>query len=319
MVEPWWLWAGFFVLIAVVMFVDLVVLHGGESHRVSLRESSSWVLAWATLALLFDAALYFYFSNTLGPAVAKAKAFEFLTGYLLEWSLSVDNLFVILLIFNYFAIPPELQRRTLLYGIVGAILMRLTFILLGVWLVSRFHWILYVFGVLLIYSGIKIFRHADKEPDLSQNPLLKWMRNHLRITHDLHKEHFFVRENNLLCVTPLFVVLVFVEISDVIFAIDSIPAIFAVTNDPFIIFTSNIFAILGLRAMYFMLAKMHEVFELLKHGVAFILVFIGVKMLIAPWFKIPIVVALGVIIVTLTSCILLSVIKNAKGKSPSRE
>lgn len=307
-----WLWVAFFGLISLMLLIDIVVLHGGKAHRVSLKESSAWVIAWMTLALSFALFLWIYLSQHINPDVAKVKALEFLTGYLIEWSLSVDNLFVFLLIFNYFAVPPEYQRRTLLYGVLGAIFMRLIFITLGVWLVAQFHWILYIFGIFLIYSGAKILFHGDHDPDLSKNPLLIWMRNHLRITHEFHGEKFVVVQNKLLYATPLLIVLILIEFSDVIFAVDSIPAIFAITNDPFIIYTSNIFAIMGLRAMYFMLARMHELFELLKHGVALILIFIGCKMLLAYWFKIPTALALGVIVVTLVSCVLLSIIRKNK-------
>lgn len=311
-VGAWWMWGVFFAIISIMLLVDVLVLHGGKAHRVSLKESSSWVITWMVIALIFDLCLWIILSNTLGPDVAKIKAFEFLTGYLIEWSLSVDNLFVFLLIFNYFAVPPELQRRTLLFGLLGAILLRLIFITLGVWLVAKFHWILYFFGIFLIFSGIKIMRQNDSESDLSKNPLLVWMKKHLRITDSLHGEQFFVKQRNLLFVTPLFVILVLIEFSDIIFAVDSIPAIFAVTEDPFIIYTSNIFAILGLRSLYFMLARMHELFELLKHGVALILIFIGCKMLLAYWYKIPTVWALAVIVFTLLTCVLLSILKQKK-------
>lgn len=311
-VGAWWMWGAFFALICIMMLVDIVVLHGGRAHRVSLKESTFWVLIWMGMALLFDFALWRYLSGSVGPEIAKLRSLEFLTGYLIEWSLSVDNLFVFLLIFNYFAVPPELQRRTLLFGIFGAIFMRLLFITAGVWLVVKFHWILYLFGIFLIYSGIKILLHDDSEPDLASNPILLWMKKHLRTTHEFHGEQFFIKLNNVLYVTPLFVILILIEVSDIIFAVDSIPAIFAITEDPFIIYTSNIFAILGLRAMYFMLARMHEVFEYLKHGVGVILTFVGCKMLIAYWYKIPTVWALLFIVITLGTCIGLSLLKQKK-------
>lgn len=314
-VGEWWMWGVFFSLVIFMLTVDIVFLHGGKAHRVSLKESSAWVAAWMSLAILFGIGLWVYLSIHVNPEVAKIKSLEFFTGYLIEWSLSVDNLFVFLLIFNYFSVPPEYQRRTLLYGILGAIIMRLIFISIGVWLVAKFHWLLYLFGLLLIYSGFKIFIHSNETTNLDKNPLLIWMRKHLRITDKFHGERFFIRKNNLLYVTPLFVVLILIEASDVIFAVDSIPAIFVITHDPFIIYTSNIFAIMGLRAMYFMLAKMHELFEFLTYGVAFILIFIGFKMLASHWFKVPTGLALGVIFTTLISCVVLSIWKN-KRKRP---
>lgn len=235
------------------------------------------------------------------------KPLNFFTGYLIEKSLSFDNIFVFLILFEYFAIPAKYQHRVLIYGVIGAIVMRLILILFGIWIVNQFHWILYIFGFFLMITGIKMFIFADKKPELAKNPILHWMRSHLRITHELHGERFFLRKNQLVYVTPLFMVLVLIEISDLIFAVDSIPAIFAITNDPFIVFTSNIFAILGLRALYFLLVNMHKRFYFLKYGLAFILVFVGFKMLIAPWFKIPIFIALGIVMATLVFCILFSI------------
>ncbi|AHE66287.1 integral membrane protein, TerC family [Legionella oakridgensis ATCC 33761 = DSM 21215] len=211
------------------------------------------------------------------------------------------------MMFHYFAVPLEYQRRVLLFGVLGAIVMRLMFILLGVWLVSQFHWILYLFGIFLVITGIKMFLFASKEPDLAKNPVLRWMRRYLRITKELHQEKLFIRIKQVLHVTPLLLVLVLIETSDLIFALDSIPAIFAVTEDPFIILTSNIFAILGLRALYFLLANMVERFYLLKYGLAFILVFIGSKMLIAYWVNIPVLIALSVVVMTLVTCMVLSI------------
>jgi tellurite resistance protein TerC len=216
-------------------------------------------------------------------------------------------MFVFLMIFQYFAVPAKYQRRVLLFGVLGAVFMRLGMIMGGVWLVSQFHWILYVFGAFLVFTGIKMVIAAEQKPDLEQNPLLQWMRKHLRITKEFHEEHFLIRQNGLLYATPLLLILVLIECGDLIFALDSIPAIFAVTNDPFIIFTSNIFAILGLRALYFLLSHMADRFHLLKYGVALILVFVGAKMLIAPWFQIPIVLALVVIVLTLAISAVLSV------------
>lgn len=302
-VSEWWMWAGFFVFVLVMLAVDMFLLGGRKAHRVSTKEALSWTIAWFALAFIFNFILWYYLVHTSGTAVANEKAMQFFTGYLLEKSLSIDNIFVILMIFNYFAIPAEYLHRVLIYGILGAILMRLVFILLGILMVSKFSWILYIFGVLLMATGVKMFIFAEQEPNLAKNPALRWMRNHLRITDKLHGERFFISINHLLYVTPLFLVLVLVEVSDLIFAVDSIPAVFAVTNDPFIVFTSNIFAILGLRSLYFLLVNMHNRFPLLKYGLAFILVFVGFKMLIVHWYKIPVFFALGIVAATLVLCI----------------
>lgn len=305
--NEWWLWGIFAIVITVMFCIDIFIVGGGKAHRVSVREATTWVIVWMTIAMLYAGLIWYFNMQTQTLEVANTKTLEFITGYLIEWSLSVDNLFVFILVFNYFNLQPEFQRRVLLYGILGAIFLRFVVIIFGVYLVAKFHWILYVFGILLIYSGLKIFIYSEDENDLSKNPILNWLRKHLKVTHELHGEDFFVKEKGVWHVTPLFIILVFIDIVDLIFALDSIPAIFAVTNDPFIICTSNTFAIIGLRAMYFLLARMHEIFHLLKHGVAFILIFIGIKMVIAYWYKIPILIALGVIISTLLICIILSI------------
>lgn len=321
-VSEWWMWLGFLAFVAIMLSIDLFLLGGRKAHRVSTKEALSWTMVWFTLALIFNLLLWWYLIHTSSTQIANEKALEFLTGYLIEKSLSIDNVFVILMIFSYFSIPPEYQRRVLIYGVIGAIFMRLTLILLGIWIVNQFHWVLYIFGFLMLITGIRMVLFAEHEPNLAKNPVLHWMRQHLRITDELQEEHFFTIYNQLWHVTPLFLVLILVEVSDLIFAVDSIPAIFAVTNDPFIIFTSNIFAILGLRALYFLLVNMHSRFHLLKYGLAFILVFVGFKMLIAPWFKIPIFIALGIVVITLVFCILLSIYqtsKLAKKKDPHKK
>jgi tellurite resistance protein TerC len=289
------MWAGFIAFVLAMLALDLFVFGGRKAHRVSVREAASWVVAWICLALSFAGLLWWYLNDTLGAEIAQRKTLEFLAGYLIEQSLSVDNMFVFVMIFGYFAVPPELQRRVLLYGVLGAIVMRAGMILGGVWLVSQFAWLLYVFGAFLVVTGIKMIVFAEAEPDLEQNPLLRWLRSHLRITQNFHGEAFFVRQNGILWATPMFLVLIFIEASDVIFAVDSIPAIFAVTTDPFIVFTSNIFAIMGLRALYFLLADMADRFHLLKYGLAIVLVFIGGKMLAAPWFHMPIQWSLAIV------------------------
>jgi len=289
------MWAGFIAFVIAMLALDLFVFGGKKAHRVSVKEALAWVIAWVCLALAFAGLLWWYLNDTQGAVVAQRKTLEFLAGYLIEQSLSIDNMFVFVMIFGYFAVPPELQRRVLLYGVLGAIVMRATMILAGVWLVSQFAWILYVFGAFLVFTGIKMLVFAESEPDLEQNPLLRWLRGHLRITNDFKGELFFVRQNGVLWATPMFLVLLLIEASDVIFAVDSIPAIFAVTTDPIIVFTSNIFAIMGLRAMYFLLADMADRFHLLKYGLAIVLVFIGGKMLAVPWFHIPIPWSLSIV------------------------
>ena len=308
------MWAGFIVFVIAMLALDLFVFGGRKAHRVSAREALGWVVTWISLALTFAALLWWYLHGTVGAEIAQKKALEFLTGYLIEKSLSIDNMFVFVMIFSYFAVPPELQRRVLLYGVLGAIVMRAAMILAGVWLVSQFSWVLYVFGAFLVFTGIKMLIFADHDPDLDQNPLLRWLRGHLRITPNFHGETFFVRQNGLLWATPMFLVLVLIEASDVIFAVDSIPAIFAVTTDPFIVFTSNIFAIMGLRALYFLLADMADRFHLLKYGLAIVLVFIGGKMLLAPWIHMPVQWSLVIVAGILTVSIALS-LALTKGKT----
>ena len=311
------MWAGFIAFVLVMLALDLFVLGGRKAHRVSVKEAASWVVAWVGLAVAFGALLWWYLDGTAGREVANGKALEFLTGYLIEQSLSVDNMFVFVMIFSYFAVPPELQRRVLLYGVLGAIVMRAGMILAGVWLVTEFAWILYVFGLFLVVTGLKMLVFADHKPDLEKNPLLRWLRGHMRITPDFHGEAFFVRIGGLRYATPMFLVLMLIEASDLVFAVDSIPAIFAVTTDPFIVFTSNIFAIMGLRAMYFLLADMADRFHLLKYGLALVLVFIGAKMLVMPWFHMPIQWSLGIVGAIILISVVLSLTLSSRKSSVS--
>ncbi len=292
--EPW-MWAVFIVFVLAMLAVDLFLVGGNKAHKVSFKEAAAWSGVWFSLAMLFCLGLWWYLKGSYGAEVADTKAMEFLTGYLIEKSLAVDNIFVFLMIFSFFAVPPEYQRRVLIYGVIGAIVMRAIMILAGAWLIKEFHWILYLFGAFLVITGIKMLMFAEVEPDLSKNPLLNWLKRHMRMTPDYRGEKFWVVENGVRVFTPLFLVLIMIEISDLVFAVDSIPAIFAITTDPFIVFTSNIFAILGLRAMYFMLAGMAERFHLLKYGLAMVLVFVGVKMLIVEFYKIPIGLSLGIV------------------------
>ena len=303
--EPW-MWGAFIVFVLAMLALDLFVFGGRKAHRVSVREALSWVIAWCLLALSFAGLLWWYLNGEFGGEIARQKTLEFLTGYLIEQSLSIDNMFIFVMIFSYFAVPPELQRRVLLYGVLGAIVMRAVMIFAGVWLVSQFEWLLYAFGVFLIITGIKMLVFADQQPDLDNNPLLRWVRGHLRITSGFHGERFFVIQNGVRWATPMFLVLVLIEASDLMFAVDSIPAIFAVTTDPFIVFTSNIFAIMGLRALYFLLADMADRFHLLKYGLAIVLVFIGGKMTLMPWFHMPVEWSLAVVGGVILGSVLLS-------------
>ena len=311
------MWAGFIVFVLAMLALDLFVFGGKTAHRVKVKEALAWVVAWICLSLAFAGLLWWYLNDTQGAVIAQRKTLEFLAGYLIEQSLSIDNMFVFVMIFGYFAVPPELQRRVLLYGVLGAIVMRAGMILAGVWLVTQFAWILYVFGAFLVFTGIKMLVFAEAEPDLEQNPLLRWLRGHLRITGNFHGEQFFVRQNGLLWATPMFLVLLLIEASDVIFAVDSIPAIFAVTTDPFIVFTSNIFAIMGLRALYFLLADMADRFHLLKYGLAIVLVFIGGKMLAVPWFHIPIQWSLSIVGAIILISVILSLTLSQKDDTPT--
>lgn len=304
----WWMWAGFAGIILLLLLVDLIFVGGGKQHKVSLKEAAVWSVVWVSVALLFNFAIWWYLDVNSGREIANEKALEFLTGYLIEKALAVDNVFVWLMLFSYFAIPSELQRRVLLFGVLGAIIMRTGMVFAGSWLITQFHWVLYIFGAFLLVTGAKMLWLTDKDPDLNKNPLLRWIRNHFPITDKLHGEQFFVYQNGIRYLTPLFVVLILVEISDLIFAVDSIPAIFAVTTDPFIVLTSNIFAIMGLRAMYFLLADFADRFAFLKYGLAVILIFIGTKMLLIDLVKIPIGYSLGTVALILISSVILSIL-----------
>ncbi len=294
-IAAWWMWSGFFVVVLTMIAVDLLLLGGKTAHKVSVREAAGWTIVWVMVALLFNLLLWWYLDGSAGREIANQKSLEFLTGYVIEKSLAVDNIFVWLVIFSYFSVPAEYQRRVLLYGVLGAIVMRTVMIIAGAWLISEFHWVLYLFGLLLLATGIKMLIFADKQPDLEKNPALRWMRGHLKVTDDYDGERFFTIRNGIRYATPLLLVLVLVEITDLIFAVDSIPAIFAVTQDPFIVLTSNVFAILGLRAMYFLLKDVADRFHFLKYGLAFVLMFVGTKMLIVDFYKIPVLLSLAVV------------------------
>jgi len=288
--------------------VDFLVLKAQATHRVSVKEAAAWSVVWIAISLAFCGWFWWYLDGRFPREQANEKALEYLAGYLIEKSLAVDNVFVWITLFNFFAVPTQFQKRVLLYGVLGAIVMRAVLIYVGALLLAEFHWILYVFGLFLLLTGVKMLLFAKHEPDLEKNPVLRWMRGHMKITDEHHGEKFFVMKEGVRYATPLFVVLALVEVTDLIFAVDSIPAIFAVTDDPFIVFTSNIFAILGLRAMYFLLADMAERFHLLKYGLAIILMFIGVKMLLLDVYKIPVWIALGIVVLILIASVAASLV-----------
>ena len=311
------LWGGFAVMVVVALLVDLVLMRSGGPHKVTFKEAAYWSLGWVALALLFNAGLWWYLTETAGSVVANRVGLEFLTGYLVEKSLAVDNIFVFLMVFTYFSVPEEQRQRVLIIGILGAIVLRTIMIFAGAVLLTKFHWLLYVFGVFLLFTGIKMWLAAGKAPDLEANPALRWMRKHLALTPQYHGNALVVRENGKRWYTPLFVVIMLIAITDVIFAVDSIPAIFAITSDPFIVLTSNVFAVLGLRAMFFLLAGMADRFHLLPYGLAVVLGFIGIKMLLIDVYKIPVPWALGTVAAILAVTVALSLARPAKAASPS--
>ncbi len=280
--------------------------------RVSVSQALRWSALWVGLALAFNAILWWYLDREAGREIANAKAAQFFTGYLIEKSLAVDNIFVFLMLFTYFAVPAKLQKRVLILGVIGAIVLRAAMILVGAWLIKEFHWVLYLFGVFLLVTGVKMLIFANANSDLEKNPILKWMRGHMNLTSDFDGEKFWVTRQNVRFYTPLFVVMILIGITDVVFAVDSIPAIFAITDDPFIVMTSNIFAILGLRAMYFLLADLKDRFHLLTYGLGVILVFVGTKMLIVDWVKIPVEISLGVVGVILVVAVIASLLTKPK-------
>jgi tellurite resistance protein TerC len=299
MVSTTWLWIGFAVFVLAMLALDLGVLHR-RSREVDTKEALAWSAVWVTLALTFNAAVYFWWGGE--------RALQFLTAYVMEFSLSVDNLFVFLMIFTYFRVPSEYQHKVLFWGILGALIMRAVFIAIGVTLVEAFHWVMYVFGAFLLITGIKMAFQHDKEVHPERNPLLKLFRRFIPISATYHGDRFFVREGGLRMATPLFVVLLMVESTDLVFAVDSVPAVLAITTDPFIVYTSNVFAILGLRSLFFALAGLMKLFHYLHYGLAAVLVFVGLKMLLSDIFKIPIVVSLAVILGVLAASVAVSLL-----------
>jgi len=301
-----WLWGGFIAVVIAALLIDLVLMRHGGPHKVTFKEALLWSIGWVALALAFNAGLWYYLNETAGTAVANEIGLQFLTGYLIEKALAVDNIFVFLLIMGYFAVPETQRQRVLIIGILGAIALRTVMIFAGTVLVNQFHWLLYVFGAFLLFTGWKMWFAAGQEPSLDDNPALKFMRKHLRISHEYNGNRLVAEKDGVRWFTPMFVVLILIAVTDVIFAVDSIPAIFAITTDPFIVLTSNVFAVLGLRAMFFLLAGMADRFHLLPYGLAVILAFIGTKMLLIDIFKIPVPVSLGVVAAILVTTMVLS-------------
>jgi tellurite resistance protein TerC len=297
--EHLWLWIGFGAMVSGMLVLDLAVFHR-EPRAMSLREALVWSLAWVSLAALFVVAVY--------AQLGSEKALEFVAGYIIEWSLSVDNLFVFLLIFAYFEVSEAYQHRVLFWGVMGAVILRGLFITAGATLLAWFHWMVYVFGAFLVFTGLKLLRRGDQHIEPGRNPVLRAFRRVMTVTPEYHGQRFFVKSDSRWLATPLTPILIVIETTDVIFATDSVPAIFAVTRDPFIVYTSNIFAILGLRALFFLLAGIMGLFRYLKIGLSVVLVFVGIKMLVSELYKIPIGVSLGVVAAILAGSILASLI-----------
>ncbi len=304
MTTTFWLWTGFNLFVLAMLAIDLGVFHR-KSHAVGFREALGWTATWIALALCFNAGVWYFAGGT--------KALEFLTGYVIEYSLSADNVFVFAMLFAYFAVPAQYQHKVLFWGILGALIMRFAMIALGAALITKFAWIIYVFGAFLIFTGIKMLLKSEEQIDPERNPLVRLFKRFMPVTPLFRGDRFFVRENGVLFATPLFVVLLLVEFTDVIFAVDSIPAIFAVTTDSFIVYTSNVFAILGLRSLYFALAGMMDKFHYLKTGLGVVLTFVGVKMLLGHTaFKIDTLVSLGVIVAILATSVAVSLLRPRK-------
>ena len=306
-----WLWVGFNVFVLAMLALDLGVFHR-KAHAVSGKEALIWSVVWISLSLAFNVVIYFFWDRMMpGSSYSNTDAaLAFLTGYLIEKSLSVDNIFVFILIFSFFAVPAAYQHRVLFWGILGALIMRGTLIAVGAALLKEFHWIIYIFGAFLIFTGIRMARHQDEELKPDQNPVVRFFRRFMPVTEDFEQDKFFVRRAGKLLATPLFLILLIVESTDLVFAVDSIPAIFAVTQESFLVYTSNVFAILGLRALYFLLADVMDKFEYLKLGLSAVLTFIGVKMVIVDLYHIPVGVSLAVVAGILTLSIVASLWKS---------
>lgn len=310
MEESIWLWIGFNLFVLAMLALDLGVFHR-KSHTVSTKEALAWSIVWISLSLAFNAVIYFFWDRMVPDSsyTNREAALAFLTGYLIEKSLSVDNIFVFILIFSFFAVPGKYQHRVLFWGILGALIMRGALIAVGAALLERFHWIIYVFGVFLIFTGIRMVFSQDEHVEPDKNPVVKFFRRFMPVTENFEGDKFFIRRAGRIMATPLFLILLVVESTDLVFAVDSIPAIFAVTHDPFIVYTSNVCAILGLRALYFLLADIMDKFEYLKYGLAAVLTFVGVKMVIVEFYKIPVGLSLGIVAGILTISIVASLWK----------
>jgi len=293
------LWGGLVFFIVLMLALDLGVFHK-ENHEIKLKEALMWTMFWVSLALIFNIGIYHFMGSE--------KALQFLTGYLIEESLSIDNVFVFMLIFSYFKVPPKYQHKILFWGILGAMLMRITFILSGILLIEKFHWIIFVFGGFLVITGIRLAFQDEISIKPDSNPVIRLFKRFFRITDTYHKDKFFIRENGVLLATPMMIVLIFIEVSDLIFAVDSIPAILAITSDPFIVFTSNVFAILGLRSLFFAISAISKYFIYLKYGLAAILTYVGTKMLVSDYYKIDPLYSLLVILAILSLSIFTSML-----------
>ncbi|MBC8162927.1 MAG: TerC family protein [Roseiflexaceae bacterium] len=306
-----WIWIGFNAFVIAMLALDLGVFHR-DAHEVKFKEAAGWSVLWISMALVFNVVLYLFWDRiSPGSTYTNSEAgLAFLTGYLLEKSLSVDNIFVIALIFGYFAVPQRYQHRVLFWGILGALVMRGVMIALGATLIKEFHWIIYIFGAFLIFTGIRMAFHKDEGIDPEKNPIIKLFRRFMPVSNEYDGQKFFTRQHGILMATPLFLCLIMVEFTDLVFAVDSIPAIFAVTQDPFIVYTSNVFAILGLRSLYFVLADMIHKFHYLKLGLAVVLTFVGVKMLLTDtaW-KIPTEISLGVVVSIIAASVIASLVR----------
>jgi len=299
MIDSTILWVSFNVFVLAMLVLDLGVFHR-KAHVVSVREALVWTAVWITLAMIFNLLIYYYFG--------KDKALEFFTGYLIEKSLSVDNIFVIIIIFSFFQVPQAYQHKVLFWGILGALVMRIIFILVGVELIHRFHWLIYVFGAFLVITGIRMLTSGDIKIEPDKNPLIRFFRKFFPVTDTFEGDQFFVVKNGKRWITPLFLVVVIIETTDLIFAVDSIPAILAISEDAFIVYTSNVFAIMGLRSLYFALAGIEKQFHYLKYALSAILIFVGVKMCIADWVKVPVEISLIIIAFVLMISVLMSFI-----------
>jgi len=307
----WTLFSGFVLL---ALFIDFVVMRQQGAHKISIKEAAIWSAIWVFVSFVFVGWLWWYLGGLQGNEEASIKATEFITGYLIEKALAVDNIFVFLLIFTYFQVKPEHQKRGLMIGVLGALVLRAILIVLGAWLIAKFHWILYIFGAFLVFTGIKMWWATGHSIDFEKNLMIIWVRRHIKVSSNYDGEKLFTQVDGVRMATPMLLVIALIGFIDIVFAVDSIPAIFAITTDPFIVLTSNVFAILGLRAMYFLLAGAHDTFHLLSYGLAIVLTFIGIKMLLMDIFHIPVIFSLSFTVLVLIVTMVLSVMFPQKHK-----